>query len=77
MQRLWLVHLFRGLCRSSIAIDHGVRLQAFKCLRDFYVGVTDNLPVTAVERDSTAPDFRDYAETIEFVLEDPIGIVEG
>lgn len=43
---------------------------------DLDVGVADDLPVTAVERDPTTPDLRDHAETIEFVLKDPIGIVE-
>ena len=32
--------------------------------------------VAAVERDPTTPDFRDHTKTIEFVLEDPIGVVE-
>lgn len=62
--------------RDELAIDHGVRLHALECFRDLGIGVADDFSVAAVERDPTAPDFRDHAETIEFVLEDPIGIVE-
>ena len=39
--------------RDEFAIDHGVRLRALKCFRDLHVGVADNLPVTAIERDAT------------------------
>lgn len=62
--------------RDELAIDHGVALHILQCFRDLDVGMADDLPVAAVERDPTAPDFGDHAETIEFVLEDPIGIVE-
>jgi hypothetical protein len=62
--------------RDELAIDHGVRLHALECSRDFHVGVTDDLPVAAVERDVSAPDFRNHTKIIEFVLKYPIGIVE-
>jgi hypothetical protein len=62
--------------RDELAIDHSVRLHALKCFRDLDIGVADDFPVAAVERNPTTPDFRDHAETIEFVLKDPIGIVE-
>jgi hypothetical protein len=62
--------------RDELAIDHGVRLHALECFRDLDIGVADDFPVAAVEHDPPAPDFRDHAESIEFVLEDRIGIVE-
>lgn len=62
--------------RDELAINHGIPLHALKCFRDLQIGVADDLPVAAVERDPTTPDVGDHAETVEFVLENPIGIVE-
>lgn len=56
--------------RDEFAVDHRVRLHALKCFRNLEIGVADDLPVTAVERDPTTLDFRDHPKTIEFVLFD-------
>lgn len=60
--------------RDELAIDHSVRLHPLQRFRDLDVGVTDDFPIAAVERDPTTPDLRNHTKTIEFVLEDPIGI---
>ena len=62
--------------RDELAIDHSIRLHALKCFRHLDIGVTDDFPIAAVERDPTTSDFRDHTKTIEFVLEDPIGVIE-
>jgi len=59
--------------RDEFAIDHGVRLHALKCFRDLDIGVADDFPIAAVERDLTTPDFTSQNMLIEFYVQPKAG----
>ena len=62
--------------RHEFAVDYGVAPCAFERLRHFDIAVTNNLAVAAVQGDLASLDFRDHAEAVKLVLEDPSFVVE-
>lgn len=62
--------------RDELAVDHGVALHALQRFGDLDIAAADDLAVAAVERNLAPADFRDHAEAIVFVLENPVGVVE-
>src|SRR5581483_9673780 len=59
--------------RNKLAIDHGLKLDAFECLGNLDVAAADDFAVAAVQRDLAALDFSDHSEAVVLILEYPSG----